>query len=176
MSRILTPVGWREINEEDVLTEEELEFATEEIVNALNVLIDYDIIDESALNELSPSTLSSYAKKASGERRKWAQAISPIRKTVAKLKSDGGDEAHRRGAAGSSQQPGQLLADPFAGHPAQARCGHPQSLAGGGRQVQAQLRDQAVAPQHPQRIGEEDPWTSQAQVALRKATASRDRQ
>jgi hypothetical protein len=74
MSRILTPVGWREINEEveleeDVLTEEELEFATEEIVNALNVLIDYDIIDESALNELSPSTLSSYVKKASEKRR-----------------------------------------------------------------------------------------------------------
>ena len=98
MSRILTPNGWRELNEEveleeDVLTEEELEFATEEIVNALNVLIDYDIIDESALNELSPSTISSYAKKASGERRKFAQATSPIRKTVAKLKSDGGDPA-----------------------------------------------------------------------------------
>jgi hypothetical protein len=81
MSRILTPVGWREINEEveleeDVLTEEELEFATEEIVNALNVLIDYDIIDESALNELSPSTLSSYVKKAS-ERRKLDQSIQP---------------------------------------------------------------------------------------------------
>jgi hypothetical protein len=107
MSRILTPVGWREINEEveleeDVLTEEELEFATEEIVNALNVLIDYDIIDESALNELSPSTLSSYAKKAADQRRRLAKAVSPYRKTVAKLKSDisggghRGDEAHRR--------------------------------------------------------------------------------
>ena len=112
MSRILTPVGWREINEEveleeDVLTEEELEFATEEIVNALNVLIDYDIIDESALNELSPSTLSSYAKKASGERRKWAKAISPIRKIAAKTaaaadtkpKSDSGADAHRKAEA-----------------------------------------------------------------------------
>ena len=68
--------------EEDVLTEEELEFATEEIVNALNVLIDYDIIDESALNELSPSTISSYAKNASGERRKWTKHIIPIRKTM----------------------------------------------------------------------------------------------
>ena len=98
MSRILTPVGWREINEEveleeDVLTEEELEFATEEIVNALNVLIDYDIIDESALNELSPSTLSSYAKKASGERRKWTKRIIPVRKSLAKMKSDGDHHA-----------------------------------------------------------------------------------
>jgi hypothetical protein len=99
MSRILTPVGWREINEEveleeDVLTEEELEFATEEIVNALNVLIDYDIIDESALNELSPSTLSSYAKKASGERRKWTKHIIPIRQSLAKMKSDGDEKRH----------------------------------------------------------------------------------
>jgi len=93
MSRILTSKAWRELNEEveldeDVLTEEELEFATEEIVNALNVLIDYDIIDESALNELSPSTLSSYAKKSSGERRKWTKHIIPIRKTMNKMKSD----------------------------------------------------------------------------------------
>jgi hypothetical protein len=98
MSRILTSKGWRELNEEveleeDVLTEEELEFATEEIVNALNVLIDYDIIDESALNELSPSTLSSYAKKASGERRKWTKRIIPIRQSVAKMKSDGDHHA-----------------------------------------------------------------------------------
>ena len=88
MSRILTPVGWREINEEveleeDVLTEEELEFATEEIVNALNVLIDYDIIDESALNELSPSTLSSYAKKASKQRRVSTKRIIPVRQSMA---------------------------------------------------------------------------------------------
>ena len=94
MSRILTPKGWRELDEEveleeDVLTEEELEFATEEIVNALNVLIDYDIIDESALNELSPSTLSSYAKKATADRRKWTKRIIPIRKSLAKMHSDG---------------------------------------------------------------------------------------
>ena len=101
MSRILTPVGWREINEEveleeDVLTEEELEFATEEIVNALNVLIDYDIIDESALNELSPSTLSSYAKKASGERRKWTKHIIPIRKHLSNLAPGGSDSDEKR--------------------------------------------------------------------------------
>ena len=98
MSRILTPVGWREINEEveleeDVLTEEELEFATEEIVNALNVLIDYDIIDESALNELSPSTLRSYANKATADRRKWTKRIIPVRQSLAKMKSDGDHHA-----------------------------------------------------------------------------------